>query len=237
MKRFWIACCIMVTGVHMMGCGAQIPDMTEEERTAISEYAVELLLKYDTNGGSRLVNVDEIEMEEPTPSPRPTKKPAEKGGMDETEDTPVIELEGSLNGPVGDLKTALGLEDMISIEYMGYQLHDAYKDDAGDVVIEAAPGKKLMVCNFALINDGAQKQSVDMLRENIVYTIQIDEECVNCMVTMLGSDLTAYMGILEPDESSKVVVVAECEEMKVNQANVLNFQVKRAESVASILLK
>ena len=48
MKKKWIFCiCTCLLLFVLGGCGAKIPDMTEEERKAISEYAANLLLKYD----------------------------------------------------------------------------------------------------------------------------------------------------------------------------------------------
>lgn len=214
-----LVCLITILALMLTGCGSQIPDMTEEQREAISEYAVQLLLKYDTNQTSRLVDVDTLEREPETtkpPKPSVTQPPV---GMDETEDTPVIDLTGEETGSVGDIHAALGLHDDISIEYINCRTEQQYVDELlQELVIEAKEGKVLFVCDLALVNDGNQKQSVDMLRNNIQYALRLDDIQLNCMITMLSSDLTTYLGILDPDQSQKVVVLTEVEKEKLEQA-------------------
>lgn len=216
-----LVCLITILVLTLTGCGSQIPDMTDAQREAISEYAVQLLLKYDTNQTSRLVDLEVLEKEpEATLPPEPTTT-EEPAGMDETVDTPTIDLEGETEGEGldGDIHGALGLSDTISIEYVGYRLESQCVDTlSDDLMIEASEGKVLLVCDLALVNDGAQKQSVDMLRNNIQYALKVDEIQLNCMVTMLSYDLTTYLGILDPDQSQKLVVLAEVEKEKLDQA-------------------
>ena len=244
MKRKHL-CGICLAAALMMslcGCGSQIPDMTEEERAAISEYAVELLLKYDSNQGSRLVDLELLEQyPEPTMKPVPTEPPVqEQPGMDEVVDTPTIELGGEATDSIvgGDIRTALGLAETISFTYDTCQLVDSYTDAVNEaLVLEAAEGKKLLVCDFVLVNDGADKQSVDMLLDNIKYTFLIGEEAVNAQVTMLSNDLATYMGILDTDEARRVVLLAEHEEAKLTGAEHIYLKVQRGEEIATIQIK
>ena len=225
--------------VGLCGCGSQIPDLTDEQRSAISEYAVQLLLKYDTNTESRLVDLSLLEEEpEPTAQPEATEAPSEESsGMDEVADTPVIEMGGeAVSG--GDMKTTLGLAENISFEYVDCQIVESYTDVMNsELVIDADAGNKLVVCNFVLVNDGAEKQSVDMLRESIRYTFEVSGESVNSLVTMLSNDLTTYLGILDSDESRKVVVIAECEASMLSEDAEIYLEVQRGESKATIQIK
>ncbi len=231
---------VMTIILHTTGCGSQIPDMTEEQSAAISEYAVELLLKYNAGDDSRLVDLSLLEQEpeptkQPQPTPIPTKAPT---GMDEVTDTPVVEknemeiLDGS------DIKMALGLAESVSFEYVGCQLVDEYVDQAvEELKIEAETGNKLMICEFVLMNDGAEKQSVDMLRDNIKYVLNVDGKAIPCSVTMLSNDLSTYLGILDADESRKVVVVTEEEAEFLINAKDIYFEVQRGEFIAAIPIK
>lgn len=201
------------------GCGGGIPDMTDAQREAISEYAVQLLLKYDSNQTSRLVDLDTLEAEpEPTKQPKPsaTNPPT---GMEETADTPVIDVYGEPEPAYGDIHDALGLPDTISVEYAdSYMERQCVDSLSEELIIEASEGKTLFVCRLVLVNDGASKQSVDMLRGNIQYQLVVDGKTVNCLMTMLSNDLTTYMGILEADESRKVQVLTEIEKEIIEQA-------------------
>lgn len=214
-----LVCLIAILVFALTGCGSQIPDMTDAQREAISEYAVQLLLKYDTNQTSRLVDLEVLEKEpEATqaPKPAPTQPPA---GMDETVDTPVIDLGGETVENDGNIHDALGLKDDISIEYIGYRVEQNCVDTLSDeLVIEASEGKVLLVCDLVLVNDGAEKQSVDMLLNNIQYALKVDDIQLNCMMTMLSYDLTTYLGILDSDQSQKLVILTEVEKEKLDQA-------------------
>lgn len=219
-NRLWIVSMLIVLVIGCSGCGAQIPDMSDSQREAISAYAVELLLKYDTNKTSRLVDPDTLEKEpEQTAKPVVTEPPK---GMDETEDTVTIDLNGKPENDPDALRNVLGLSESISLTFKEARFEEKCTDSLSeDLVIEASGGKSLFVCEFVLVNDGAEKQSVDMLRKNIQYQLVADRKTANCMVTMLANDLTTYMGVLESDESEKVVVITEIEKDKLNNVSEL----------------
>ncbi len=238
-KKGLCSICMAVTLlVGLSGCGSQIPDMTEEQRRAISEYAVELLLKYDSNQQSRLVDLELIEPE-PTAKPVTTEPPVqESSGMEQIADTPVIELGGEEAAEGGDIKSVLGLAETISFTYEDCQVVAEYADVVDkELVLEAEEGKQFLVCNFVLVNNGAQKQSVDMHLENIKYTFRIGKETVNAQVTMLSNDLVTYKGLLDTDEARRVVLLAECEETKLTDAETIYLQIQRGEEEATIQIK
>lgn len=238
-KRIGKLVCLMMLFLWIMtGCGTGIPDMTEVEREAISEYAVELLLKYDTNDTSRLVDPSVLEKE-----PEPTKKPVPVAtepprGMDETEDTPIIDLVGDPDLKENDIRDVLGLADTVAVEFVESRFATSYEDmQNAELVIEAMPGKELFLCEFVLVNDGAGKQSVDLLRKNIQYSLVADGATANCMITMLSNDLTTYMGILEPDESRKVLVLTELERSVVENASEVYLLIQSEEEQGIIKVK
>ena len=60
MKKFLCVFAVLTILIFTLsGCGS-IPDMDAEQEEMVSEYAVSLLLKYDAENHSRLVNVDKI---------------------------------------------------------------------------------------------------------------------------------------------------------------------------------
>ena len=226
--RILSGCLMMGLVLSMTGCGSRIPDMTEAEQKAISEYAVELLLKYNADDSSRLVDLELLEKEpEPTRAPEATPIPTEPpAGMGEVADTPVVNKGEAVVSDGGDVKAVFDLPESISFEYVDYQVKDNYVDLLSEELeIKAASGNKLLICNCVLINDGADKQSVDMLLHNIKYIMNVDGTTVNCSVTMLSNDLTTYLGILDADESRKVIVIAECEEELLANAEKIYLEV------------
>lgn len=239
-KKGLCGICMAVTLlVGLSGCGSQIPDMTEAQRRTISEYAVELLLKYDSNQQSRLVNLELIEQEpEPTAKPVTTEPPVqEPSGMEQIAEPSVIGLDGEA-AEGGDIKSVLGLAETISFTYEDCQMVAEYTDMVDkELVLEAEEGRQLLVCNFVLINDGAQEQNIDMHLENIKYVFYIGEETVNAQVTMLSNDLITYRGVLEADEACRVVLLAEYEEAKLRDEEAIYLQIQRGEKEATIQIK
>lgn len=158
MKKVKICLCMLSTVIMLGGCGSQIPDMTEEERAAISEYAVELLLKYDTNQSGRLVDLPLLEEEtpttpeptqtpEPTPEPEVTPMPEDVPVAEvtpEPEDAPVPETmpapeptadtPGTEAGEAFEQPQYIALEDTlllpehVTLQYLDYQITDVYTD-------------------------------------------------------------------------------------------------------------
>ena len=233
-----IVCLTVVFVLLLTGCGTQIPDMTDSQREAISEYAAQLLLKYDSGHTSRLVDLDELDTQpEPTKAPGPvsTKPPA---GMDETADTPVIDLNGENLPTEKNIHKVLGLHENISVEFVDSSMVTQCADNmTEDLVIEPVEGKELLLCEFILMNNGSQKQSVDMLRENIQYQLVADGKVTNCMMTMLSNDLTTYLGIMEPDESRKVLVITEVDKATVDKATSLYLLIQSETGQGMIKIK
>jgi hypothetical protein len=238
MKRKWIFC-ICVFLLAFGGCGAQIPDMSEEERKAISEYAANLLLKYDTSQPSRLVEIVEEEAE-PTPEPTQTPEPVETKEPEETE-TPqdtIVPQETEAPKAYDVLEDTLMLPDGVTLVYSKYEASNSFVDETdGYQTLEAGEGKNLLVIRFTLLNSGDTAQTIDMLQDNIVYKVIVDEKVLNGMITMVGNDLTTYIGSIQPDESKEVILFAEIEEMLLQNSQSIRIEFLRQEQISEIIVK
>lgn len=142
---------LIIAAMGFTGCGNSIPEMTEEQNSQIVEYAAGLLLKYDENYDSRLVDMQqnteeaaEEEAQEPEkpatdhdgaaeqqPEESNTGLPASDGtsgrGADEGETTDgqnaaAEEEEVLVNQSIDEF---YGIEG-ITIRYTGYELKDIY---------------------------------------------------------------------------------------------------------------
>lgn len=251
-KKLCMSLCALMLIMLLGGCGGQIPDMTEEQREAISEYAVELLLKYDTSQPNRLVDLSLLE-EEATPAPEATEAPTEAPapeptiapeateapeGMDPVVDTPMVPVGGEVTEAYDAVESTLLLPEHVTLEYCDYQTVNAYVDPQdAELVLDAEAGSKLLVVSFRLLNSGNASQNVDMLQDNIKYTVVVDETPVNGMVTLLSNDLTTYMGSLNPDESKDVVLLAEISEELLLKADTIAVQMSCGEMLSQVDLK
>ncbi|MCM1087931.1 MAG: hypothetical protein NC419_07215, partial [Muribaculaceae bacterium] len=64
MKKVSVLLCGIGIACILTGCGNTMPELTEEENDIITEYAVSLLLKYDKNYNSRLIDLAAYEEEQ-----------------------------------------------------------------------------------------------------------------------------------------------------------------------------
>lgn len=223
------------------GCGAQIPDMSEEERKAISEYAANLLLKYDTSQPSRLVEIVEEETES-TPEPTQTPEPVETAKPEETkapEETDALLPQETEEPEAYDLpEDTLRLPEGVTLICSKYETSNIFVDETdGYQTLEAGEGKILLITRFVLLNSSNTVQTIDMLQDNIVYKVIVDDEVVNGMVTMVGNDLTTYIGSLQPDESKEVILFAEVEEALLQGCENIAVEFVRQDLVSKMIVK
>ena len=54
MKKSMISLAVATAMISLVGCGNQIPDMTQEQQALVVEYAAGEILKYDKNYSSKL---------------------------------------------------------------------------------------------------------------------------------------------------------------------------------------
>lgn len=253
MKKVRMGLGILLMAVMLGGCGGQIPDMSDEQREAISEYAVGLLLKYDTSQSNRLVDLSLLEedvepeaTEAPVTTPEPTQAPEattppqdDEAGMAPTDDTPFVPVGGTLpEDAYAGVGATLLLPEHVSLEYRDYQVVDSYADPKdAELTLDANPGRSLLVVRFVLLNSGSEVQSVDMLQDNIKHTIMVDGTAVNAMVTLLSNDMITYMGQLAADESVEVVLLAEVEESVIQNAESIYVELLRDGLISKIVIK
>ena len=94
MKKAKVLLCGVAAALLMTGCG-DMPDLTQDETELISEYAVGVLLKYDTGHGRRLVDTsgyeEPVEEEEPAPE-EPAEDMEEESAPETQEPVEVVDV-------------------------------------------------------------------------------------------------------------------------------------------------
>lgn len=254
-KRCSIVLALCFLGGVLVGCGAQIPDMTEEEQKAISEYAAGLLLKYDTSQPSRLVDLDALEEVSPTPeptqepeievqvTPTPTLMPevSEESETQETEKQPdeeYVPAETPQPESWDPVESTLLLPDGVTLQLLGYEETELYQEDAkGHQELKADEGKKILVFSFAMTNSCDVKQEIDMLQDNIRYKIYVQDELINGMLTMIEKDLTTYIGSIDAKETKELFLFAEVNEELLEYGAEIVLEFVCQESVARIVVE
>ncbi len=219
MKRIGAFLCgIMVTAL-LTGCGA-MPDLTQEETELISEYAVGVLLKYDTSNSRRLVDTsayDETAETEETVE-ETTEEPAEEPEEEETEtaqadDTEIIDVSQDEETMPATIEAYYGIQDVV-FQYTGYELVDSYPsaETEGDMffTMDATEGTELLVLKFNAANTSGSDVTLNMLQHGARFRVSVNGEASKgALATMLVNDMQTYDEILPAGSLVELVSIVE----------------------------
>lgn len=230
--------CVLVVGVS--GCGNAIPELTESQEQAITDYAVDIVLKYDVNYQSRLVELSEedlAESEEAVVTPGPA--PEESVGMDPVEKVPEVSVGEAVTANLS-VEEVLGWTDICKLNYKEFQIADSFETDSaeqGYVSVEAAEGNKLLVAGFTLENVSSQEQHINMIANDAKFSLNVGNGSVKrCQVTLLENDLSTYFGDVPANGSADVVLIVEMAEELLQDVASLTLNVENGEKIATIPL-
>lgn len=226
------ACCL----VFFSGCGASLPQMTQEQENAIVEYAADVVMRYTKDYDSRLVDLSLYEEKTEETMVEPEKE-TEQGGMEETADTETIDSGGE---EALDTLDSLLMPKGVTMAFSGSRVVDSYPDNGGAspyFALDASKGNRLLVLEFTLHNTNGEETELDILSLAPKCTIAVnDTERRNILSTMLLDDLSTYVGTLGADEEISLVLLAEIEEAYADSVENLRLTAKTdAGSVTAVL--
>lgn len=229
----------------LTGCGTAYPELSPEDEVLVGEYAAKLLLKYDANNRSRLVERDELSVEEAEEQQEETEAPEQT--PEETvpvEDTPVIEMEQEQtanDNMVGSPAEFYELVEGIAINYQGMEVCDSYPQ-SGDAdayfALDATEGKRLVVLKFGIENHSQSEQHVDLLSQDANLRITANGGYTrNILTTMLTDDMATYTGDIPAGETVNVVLLAEADKDVADSIATLMLNLKNDSKTCTIQLK
>ncbi|MCM1049698.1 MAG: hypothetical protein NC433_14875 [Clostridiales bacterium] len=219
MKKLSVLLCGIGISIMLTGCGEMI-ELTQDESDIITEYAVELLLKYDKYHNDRLVDLADYEEEQVEPEQEePVIMPEEENVPEEDN------IVSGSNAEVVDVseQQASTIEEFYGIEgvafqYTGYELKSEYPDMSQEstelyFALPASPGTQLLVLKFQANNISGSDIDLDMTNYGIKTRISVnDEESKSALTTMLLNDLQKYRGVLGAGASTELVAIIEVPE-------------------------
>ena len=222
------------------GCSLDyMPDLTDEQVQEIGEYVAITMMKYDANNRSRLVELDESEVDSLlAPTPAPTEVPKEPTGMEPVEDTPEIDVAGGETAPEPTtMEEVLVFPDGLSLTVDGYEVCDSYPSGNENpyFALYAADGKKLLTVKLQLKNSSNEEQVIDMLSTDEIFTLKVNEDYTRrALTTMLDNDLTTYIGVVPAGESVGVVLIIEVDEAMAGSISGIELNVENEEKEYAI---
>lgn len=233
----------MLGSIILTGCGNMIPEMTKEEEQAVGEYAAMVLLKYDANHRSRLVDLSLIEeseeenhggIEEPIATPAPIV-------IEEAPSVPVINPAGDAQSSVSSISQFFGLPDGVTVDYKDMKVCDSYPDDGqtgGFFSLDASAGKKLLVLGFDLTNNSGVEQSIDILDKSPVCKVTVNGSYTRtALMTMLTNDLSTYIGNVGAGVTEDVVLLIEIDQDMADNVNTISLTLKNDTDTFAAALK
>lgn len=231
------------------GCGNNIPELSVEQQQAVGEYAAMVLLKYDADHRSRLVDLslipeetlDEKEVPEMTLSNTENTAENTSQGMRPVEDTPVIDMgQAAAEGGAGSMEDCMGLPEGITVQYQGMKVMASYPEDgqADDYfTLDAAPGKSLLVLNFSLSNQAQSEQNIDLLNQDLIFKVTVNGNYTRAaLMTMLMNDMSTYVGSLPAGGSEELVLLIEVDQEVADSISSISLSLKNESKIYTISL-
>lgn len=243
MRKRILAALLVGAAIMLTGCGNAIPDMTDEQLQAVGEYTALLLLTHDVNYKSRLVDVETLEVSQPSQEILPVETPEpENTGMDPVEQTPVVDRTEEQREPEQNnikLEEAMGLPEQMVLSYTGYEILARYPDEASDeyFTIDADEGNQLLVLHFTLQNQGEGTETANTINRNLLTDVSVNGISTHSLSTLLENDLTLFREDLHPAESREVVILAEYEAESLRDVASVEINVKNGNKNATIRLE
>lgn len=226
MKKRKIVLCGVAAALALTGCGATVPDLTQEETEIISEYAAGILMKYDKDNGSRLVDLSQ---EETVPDAEPpAQAPESDVAATETEEAPgetgepgpaennatVIDQSQTEAMPAASIEEYYGISDF-TFAYTGCELIDSYPEDSGEegavyFTMDATEGMKLLVTKFNVTNQSGSEQTLNMMEHGAKFKLSVNGDAgKHVLTTMLLNDMQNYNAMVAAGETVELVSIIE----------------------------
>lgn len=217
MKRASMILGSMAAALLMTGCGA-MPNLTQDETELISEYAVGVLLKYDTAHGRHLVDTSGYMPAEEEPEPEETvEEPIEeKEAETETEEPVVVDVsqeEEQTQPEITSVEQYYGIPN-IMITYQGCEVTDSYPPAGEEETLffsmDATPGNQLLVLKFSAQNLSGEDQTLNMLGYGATFRVSVNgEPSRGALATMLVNDMQTYDSVIPASSSVDLVSIVE----------------------------
>lgn len=256
MRKFlYAASGLLAFSLLLTGCG-NMPKMTEEQSDVVSEYATSLLLKYDADTHSRLINTEEIiekynkawdeyneakeKYEKELAKEEKKKKQEEEQAKEEINESDNSPNDGTGGATVIDsmsIAQFIGVD--YDISYSGYSLVKTYPEDGVDYFfsMDATSGHDLLVVKLNATNLG-DAGDLDIMSRNLTFKLSINGDSYHSSYkTILDDDFSEYVGSFNAGESKTLVLIAEVEEGKEITSIDLRISDTKGNTVTKQLLK
>lgn len=249
---------VVCMGILFTGCGNTIPDMTAEQQELISQYAANLLISYDSNQKSRLVDltdtseestpenttdaVEEVEGSETLPEESESQEQLEENTENSAEDnTESITETESQEVSYLTIAEVLNLPENITLEYKNVVESAYYPIDQTNEIffsLDASAGNSLLVYQFVLKNQSQEDVYLDFFSQDISFRLQYtDGSKKKILTTLLDDDLATFVGDIYAGESLPLVIIVEVTQSEAQTLSADSLTAQGTNGTGMLLLK
>lgn len=206
-NRMLLLSVLFLTAFTLGGCMG-VKDMTEEESDMVAEFSAGVLLRYSDTYQWRLITKEQRQAAGETSSPAPEATVTPSEGPQAT----VNPAEGGVSGD-GSTETPaiqeVSLDDVYRLNGVNVSFSDAWTcKKYKNIQVRADSDERLLVVAFQLRNTSSKKRSVNLMKRNIEYPLEIDGATYQLGLNLLeGNDMKYLKLSLAPGEKKKAVLV------------------------------
>lgn len=237
-KRITTMGAALLAGALLTGCSNQIPEMTEEERTLVVNYAAEAVVRNDANYKGKLLSegeLQEIEAEEAEKKAR--EEAAQKAAEEAAQQSATSSTEAQEEESTETLDSMIAVEG-IHFTYLGYELTESYppaEDALAYFSMDATDGNELLVVHIEAKNETAADIALSMAERGMHFQIRTDSGRQSTLTTMLTNDLSNCEETIPAGESIELVLVGE--EPAGSSVTQLSLIISNEEKTAAVTLE
>lgn len=249
-KLIFSSSILMVCALLLSGCGNEIPEMDEEERSMVVNYAADIVQRYDSNHPVKLqtlISASENELHEDEPEQNNSEEKVQEALVDENKQNDEVRQEITQEAEVIDntiLNSDATLDSVLqlapfSFTYIGYEVEDSYPVSGTEsyFAMSATEGNELLILKFLASNQSAAEETLNVLEAGVRFKIRVNEESKNALTTMLLNDFANYQGTVEPGENVELVIICEILAQQTENIETLELVVKNAGETHTISLR
>lgn len=243
---------ILAVAVSMTGCGATIPDLSEEQTDLITEYAAGLMVKYNSIPERSLLKDAQLEVEEQKEAEirekQKKKEEAEKAYLEaqnaEKEEKNDSAFEGEAqevkkDPTIDNLAAFYGLDGFL-VSYTGYELCQSYPDEEREdffLAMEATQGKQLCILKFDVSNTSSEELDFDMFSKRGVFFLTMEgADRIPVQSTLLLDDLASYKGMIAAGTQEPMILVFEVDE-SIQQIGTMELTARNGSEKGTMMLQ
>lgn len=195
---------VLFLAVFTLGGCMDVKDMTEEESDMVAEFSAGVLLRYSNTYQWRLITKEQRQAagETSSPAPEATITPSEEP---QTADNPT-EGDGTDGTPAIQ---EVSLDDVFHLSNVKVSFSDAWTcKQYKNIQVPQGSDERLFVVAFKLRNTSSKKCSVNLMKRDIDYPLEIDGATYQLGINLLEGNDMKYLKIsLAPGETKKAVLV------------------------------